>query len=227
MGFTLKEVVSWGRSFEEYVRMFHLSKSDLRKKIVSCADGPSSFNCGMKQRGNAVISFDPLYRSGAEEIRSQIDRIYPEVKKQLELNKEHFVWTTFTSSEDLCSSRLKAMEDFLGDFEAGKKEGRYVVDSFPDTNFHDGQFDLAVCSHFLFLYSSQLSFDFHLRSVLEMCRVAREVRIFPLLNIDASESPHIKPLIAELPKDRFKVSIPKVDYEIQRGGNRMLKITYQ
>jgi len=227
MAFTLKEVVSWGRSFEEYVRMFHLSKSDLGKKIVGCADGPSSFNYGMKQRGNAVISFDPLYRSDAGEIRSQIDRTYPEVKKQLELNKEHFVWTTFTSSEDLCSSRLKAMEGFLNDFEAGKKEGRYIVDGFPDTTFHDGQFDLAVCSHFLFLYSSQLPFDFHFRSVLEMCRIAGEVRIFPLLNIDGRESPHVKPLITELPKNRFKVSMPKVDYEIQRGGNRMLRITHR
>jgi hypothetical protein len=42
--FTLERVVPWGRSFDEYRRMFVLSSDDLRLRILGCADGPASFN---------------------------------------------------------------------------------------------------------------------------------------------------------------------------------------
>ena len=50
--------------------------------------------------------------------------------------------------------------------------------------FADGEFDLALSSHLLFLYSAQLGKDFHLQSMFELCRVAREVRVFPLLALN-------------------------------------------
>ena len=48
-----------------------------------------------------------------------------------------------------------------------------------DDLFADREFDLALCSHLLFLYSEQLTADFHLASIRELCRVAGEVRVFP------------------------------------------------
>ena len=72
------------------------------------------------------------------------------------------------------------MEVFLRDFERGKTEGRYLPQELPKLPFADGEFDLALCSHLLFTYSGQLSADFHAQAVMEMCRVAKEVRIFPL-----------------------------------------------
>src|SRR5918997_1381636 len=36
----------------------------------------------------------------------------------------------------------------------------------------------CICSHFFFTYSEQLSLDFHVASVEEMCRVACEARMF-------------------------------------------------
>lgn len=44
MGVKLDSVVPWGRSYEEYVRMFSLSEEDIRKLILGCGDGPASFN---------------------------------------------------------------------------------------------------------------------------------------------------------------------------------------
>ena len=55
MAFTLKQVVPWGRSFKEYVRMFDLTKKDLQKRIIGCGDGPASFNAEMKSRGYKVV----------------------------------------------------------------------------------------------------------------------------------------------------------------------------
>jgi len=57
-----------------------------------------------------------------------------------------------------------------------------------------------------------------------MFRVASEVRIFPLLTLMLRESPYVQPLIEELTSEGFVVSVEKVGYELQRGGNEMLRI---
>ena len=57
--------------------------------------------------------------------------------------------------------------------------------SLPKLPFEDGQFDIAVCSHLLFLYSNQLSLDFHLASIEELLRVAAEVQGFPYSELGA------------------------------------------
>jgi len=44
MNFTLKNIIPWGRAYEEYIKMFSLTKDDLNKNILGCADGPANFN---------------------------------------------------------------------------------------------------------------------------------------------------------------------------------------
>jgi hypothetical protein len=83
---------------------------------------------------------------------------------------------------------------------------------------------LAVCSHFLFLYKHELSLDFHLAAVKEMCRVAQEARIFPLLDMDGDASEFVEPVMRELRGAGLCVTLEKVDYEFQRGGNHMMRI---
>jgi hypothetical protein len=58
--FTLDRVVLWGRSFDEYRRMFNLTSEDLGGRIVGCGDGPASFNAEATVQGRQVISCDPL-----------------------------------------------------------------------------------------------------------------------------------------------------------------------
>ncbi len=68
MAFTLEQIVPWGRSFGEYVRMFALTEADLEKRILGCGDGPASFNAAMFRRGRRVVSVDPLYGFSAEQV---------------------------------------------------------------------------------------------------------------------------------------------------------------
>jgi hypothetical protein len=70
--FTLDQVVPWGRSFEEYRRMFALTDTDLASKIVGCGDGPASFNAEATRLGSTVVSCDPIYRFGVEQLRERI-----------------------------------------------------------------------------------------------------------------------------------------------------------
>ncbi len=229
----LENVVPFGRSMDEYKKMFALSEQDLNgegriRRIVGVADGPASFNAEMfalRKKAMTVISVDPLYAFSGKEIEKQFYSVVDNIIDQIKSTPKDWVWTYHKSPEDLKENRMKVLQTFLSDYEKGKIEGRYVIGELPKLDsFESNKFDLALCSHFLFLYSDQLSYKFHLSSILEMLRIASEVRIFPLLTLMLKVSPYVQPLVEELKAEGFSVSIEKVDYELQRGGNEMLRI---
>ena len=222
--FTLDKVVPWGRSFEEYRRMFALSETDLGLTIVGCGDGPANFNAEATRRGSTVVSCDPIYRYDVNQLRERIAATAKEILDQTRRNETEFVWTVIRSVEELGEVRMAAMNDFLDDYPAGRTGGRYVDAELPDLPFDDSSFELGLSSHFLFLYTRQLGESFHRQAIREMCRVAREVRIFPLLELGAVPSPLVAPMAAELHREGFDVSIEDVPYEFQRGGNEMMRI---
>ncbi len=59
MDFHYKDIVPWGRSFDEYLDMFNLSEDDLARDIVDVGGGPAAFNSGMHQRATPIVSVDP------------------------------------------------------------------------------------------------------------------------------------------------------------------------
>ena len=222
MTFHLDEVVPWGRNLAEYRAMFDLNEGNLAGRILGCADGPASFNAELTSRGGRVVSADPLYSVRAEEIRARIGETSVEVLAQTRRNRDRFIWSHITSIDALGRTRLAAMECFLSDYDAGRYAGRYVPAALPALPFADRSFDLALCSHFLFLYSALLDIDFHHAAIRELCRAADEVRIFPLLDLSGEISPHLAPLTEMLRSDGYAVSVRLVDYEFQKGGNRMM-----
>jgi hypothetical protein len=222
--FTLDQVVPWGRSFDEYRQMFALTDDDLGLKILGFGDGPASFNAEATRLGSTVISCDPLYRYDVEQLRERIASTYDKILEQTRRNESEFVWNTIHSVEELGQLRMAAMNAFLDDYPAGLTAGRYIDAGLPSLPFADASFDLALCSHFLFLYTTQLGEAFHRSAIREMCRVATEVRIFPLLALGGTTSPLVAPLAEELGGRGFDVSIEDVPYEFQRGGNQMMRI---
>jgi hypothetical protein len=220
--FTLDQVVPWGRSFDEYTRMFALSASDLNGRILGCGDGPASFNAEATRCGHRVISCDPIYRFGTEEIRGRIAATYEQVLGQTRLNQHEFVWGNgIRDVDELGAVRLAAMQVFLDDYDAGRREGRYIDAALPALPFADRAFDLALCSHLLFLYSVQLGEPLHHAALRELSRVAAEVRVFPL---GGERSPFVDGSIRALREAGCQVAVERVPYEFQRGGNEMLRI---
>jgi len=203
--------------------MFALSDADLGLRILGCADGPASFNAEATRRGTAVVSIDPLYRFDAQAIRDRIAATYGHVLEQARRNRQQFGWDTIQSVELLGRIRMQAMDAFLNDYDLGKRQGRYIDAKLPSLVFPDKAFDLAVCSHFLFLYTDHLTEAFHRSAILELCRVAREVRIFPLFALDGHTSPYVAIVVEDL-RDRWEVSLETVPYEFQRGGNQMMRL---
>ncbi len=223
--FKLENIVPWGRSFAEYQAMFGLTAEDLSGTILDCGGGPSSFNAEMTQRNHQVISCDPIYQFSASEIESRIQATYPVILQGLRDRADRFVWQDIKTPEQLGEVRLAAMQQFLADFPTGKQQSRYQVAQLPQLPFKDAQFSLALCSHLLFTYSEQLSLDFHRDAILEMLRLAPEVRVFPLVeNFSGETSPYLQPLMQQLSARGYQVKIEQVDYEFQREGNQMLRI---
>ena len=204
--------------------MFALSDADLNGCILGCADGPASFNAEATRLGFRVTSCDPLYRYDADEIRTRIDGTFATMIDQTRRNAHEFVWDFIRSVEDLAERRAAAMNAFLEDYQHGRDHARYVDAGLPVLPFDDGSFTLAVCSHFLFLYSDQLDEAFHVAAMRELCRVAREVRVFPLLALGARPSIHASPVAEALRHEGHDVAVVDVPYEFVRGGNQMLRV---
>lgn len=225
MSLTLKEIVPFGRSQREYEAMFGLTCADRNLRILGCGDGPASFNAEATASGCDVTSIDPIYQFSAKQIRRRFYDVVDDIVDQMRRTPTSWVWTHHTSPDDLRSKRCAAVEKFVADFPAGKQANRYVVGELPRLPFADQQFDLALCSHLLFLYSEHLTEGFHIESAVELCRVASEVRIFPLVSLKLQRSPHLEPVCRRLDSMGVKCEIVQVDYELQRGGDQMLRLT--
>jgi len=223
MAFELKNTVPWGRSLDEYTKIFGLTEIDFQSQIISFGDGPASFNSELTKLNGSVVSIDPIYQFSAAELEQRIAETAEIVLEQTRANQANFVWKTIRDVDHLAQIRLGSMANFIADFEIGKAQGRYQYHELPNkAKFADLSFDLGLSSHFLILYSL-LGVDFHIQSIAEMLRVCKEVRIFPLLNLDAGKSEVLEPIMEHF-QHNFEVEIKAVEYEFQKGGNEMLVI---
>jgi hypothetical protein len=224
VAFELAEVVPWGRSYDEYLAMFALTPLDLTKRILGCADGPAAFNARLTSYRGAIVSADPLYTFSAAEIRTRIRQVTPTVLEQTRRNADAFVWSHIASVDELERVRTAAMEEFLVDYARPGSDARYRNACLPVLPFREREFDLAVCSHFLFMYGAQYSLPFHIDSLVELCRVATEVRVFPLLELSGRPSRHLDAAIEALTNQGYAAAVRRVNYEFQIGGNEMLTV---
>ena len=220
----LRDIVPWGRSFDEYRAMFMLSDTDLAGRILGCGDGPASFNAEASARGVQVVSVDPLYAFDAEVIAERIAEVRPRIAAWLSAAPERCIWSRFTDVEDLVQTRLATMSRFLADYPGPHLHSRYLEAALPTLPFADQHFDLALVSHLLFTYSDHLDADAHRAGIAELLRVSCEVRIFPLVKLDGETSPHLGPVIAQAEAVGWRVEQVPVEYRFQRGADCMLRL---
>jgi len=221
----LKNIVPWGRKLSEYKDMFNLREDELKNyQILGCGDGPASFNAEVTALGGKVVSIDPSYQFTTKEIASRIDEVALEVMAEVRKKQKDFVWKNIANPDVLYTMRMSAMQIFLEDFKEGKEQGRYKYEMLPSLSFNDAQFDLALSSHFLFLYSEHLDKDFHFDAIDEMLRVAKEVRIFPLVTLSGEVSIYLEQVMDYLQAKGYRYEVVKTSYAFQNGGDEMLRI---
>jgi hypothetical protein len=223
MAFKLNSVVPWGRNFDEYKQMFLLDDNDKSKKIAGFGDGPASFNYEATGQGYSVTSFDPIYQFSKNALEKRIDEVRTTVMEQMKENKDNYVWTNIKSLDELENIRMSAMSLFLTDYEQGKSEKRYIYHELPNVlPYKDDTFDIGLSSHFLLMYTA-LGYDFHICAMSEMLRVCKEIRIFPIVDLDANKTDLISKVI-EYFKKSYDVEIKETGYKFQKDANRLLII---
>jgi len=220
----LENVVPWGRNLSEYRAMGLYTDADKHKKILGCGDGPASVNVELTHMDINITSIDPIYQFTKKQIQQRVQETSMLVSEQLRQNRDDYIWKNISNVDELISLRLTAMKEFLEDYETGKDRERYQHQELPKLNFKDKEFDLVWSSHFLFLYSEHFDEEFHKRAILEMLRVAKEVRIFPLLDLKNEKSSHLENILIFLQENGYTCEIQKSDYEFQKGANEVLKI---
>ena len=72
------------------------------------------------------------------------------------------------------------------------------------------------------MYTS-LGYDFHISAITEMLRICKEIRIFPIVDLDANKTDLIKNVIDHFRRS-FEVDVVKTEYEFQKGDNKLLII---
>ena len=223
----LKEVVPFGRSLDEYSKMFDLSSADLQQRIIGIGDGPASFNAEGTIAGSNITSVDPIYQFDGAEIKQRFDAVVDNIINQIISTPNNWIWNYHKNPQELKARRIETIEIFLQDYNLGKKTDRYLAQELPNLHFADRSFDLALCSHFLFLYSAHYDRNFHLAAIKEMLRISKEIRIFPLLTLMQETSPYLDFIVDKFTNLGYFVAIKKVPYEFQPGGNKMLMIKHQ
>ncbi len=226
MPLNFENIAITGRIFEEYSAFFDLELEDLKsKKILDCPSGASSFVQTLKQNGIFAKGVDIIYKFTKDEIEKQgiktLEKIYQNTS-WMDAYKMDF----YKTKENHKKHREDALKGFLKDYNLDD----YIYCELPNLPFENKEFDLLLSSHLFFVYDDRLDYDFHKNSILEMLRVSKEVRLFPLVDIQNSKvleeknfSPFVYKIIEELSKD-FKCEIIKTDFEFQVKANYYLKI---
>lgn len=211
------------RSYDEYVAMFDL-EPDLRARVLDCSGGVAGFTAEAARRGASVVAVDPAYGLRREELArlghddlergSAIASQYP----------DRFTFDWYGNPERRRTLRKSALAQFLMDL--ATTPSHYVAGQLPQLPFGDSSFELAVCSHLLFTWADQLGLEWHRAALLELARVATEVRVFPTVMQGPGEPvPFWDELMSDLGTAGLHTERRRVPYEFQIGADTMLAVT--
>ena len=219
-------VPPWGRSAAEYEAFFALSDVPPSARILDCGSGPSSFAAEWSRKGRFVVAADPMYRYSARGFLADFDSTAARMLAGMRKARDRFRWDHYGSPEDVVRRRREVLTAFIADLQAETRSGRYVSARLPDLPFRSGSFDLVLCSHLLFLYSTEFDAETHLSFLRELLRLGREVRVYPLLDMDGRPSPHLEGTLQAL-RASARVELVPLSFEFRSGDSKMLRLTHQ
>jgi hypothetical protein len=227
-GLKLDNIIFTGRTYDEYVRMFNLSQGDLETNtFFICPGGASSFTAHAAKNGFQVRAGDILYGLSKEELERLGQTSMDTTRAKMKDVVDGYNWDEFGDVEGLLRERISSLLDFLYDYEKGLVEKRYIQCTLPQLPLADGVVDIVLSDHLLFTYPQFLDYKFHVGSIEEMVRVAKnEVRLFPLISsATGTRPPFFDDIIRHLHELGLKTAIEATSkYHFQVGSNEMLRI---
>ncbi len=223
----MRKLVLWGHHIDEYREMFALSAADLASNLLEYGCGASAVNTELNKQGIKVVSCDPLFTLDKATLSTEVSLIFEDMVDRVCAVQDKFDFSHDGSLDALISSRRQGMAEFFDDYQPGKIEGRYMPVTSHHLPFADYTFDFALSSHYLFAGLDDQDVDFHLQAIRELARVAKEVRIFPLIDRYGQPSPFLGPVLLGLQQDQYGVEVREEKYHLQTKGNAMLRVWAQ
>lgn len=220
---TDSDVLVSARSLGEYTDMFGLDDADLARRIVDCPGGAASAVAEICAAGGSAIAVDPQYARGTAVLRA---RILADVERSVAIKYDRgrdYDWDVRGGVVGHEATRRTAAERMLADLEASPE--RYVAGSLPFLPLASDSADLVLSSHLLFTYADRLDTADHVEAIVEMARVAPEVRIYPLVDHSGNPLPElVRSVIARLKKERLTSRIEPVERPFQLAATTRLVV---
>lgn len=223
----MRKLVLWGHGVDEYREMFDLSHEDLQTRILEYGCGPSAVNVQQNKAGHEVVSCDPLFVLDKDTLASKAVMIFAEMAQEVRREQEQFDFSRCGTLDNLVAARQVGMNEFFADYVEGKSAGRYLGVTDFHLPFADFSFDYALSAHYLFADLEELTLEHHLMVIKELARVAKEVRIFPLIDRYGNTSDFLGPVLLALQQENYGVEVREVKYHLHKTGNAMLRVWAQ
>jgi hypothetical protein len=220
----LDRIVFIGRTFEEYVKIFSLSKEELMgKKILDCPSGACSLTAKGNKLGLDISACDIAYYHEANDLKQKGLQDIEHAMEHVKNSVDSYLWEYFEDVEALKRARLHALNESTIDMM--EFPDRYFPATMPVLPFEDEEFDITLSAHFLFMYADRLDYDFHISTINELLRVTKEeIRIFPLVDLEGQRYEYLDKIKKYLLDNGQIVEEVKVPYEFQQNANSMLQI---
>lgn len=225
----MQKIFNLGNTLSDYQSMFDLRDTEIShcKKILEYGGGLSSFNAEMALNKRSVFSCDPLFKKDVASLSEMLLKEMTHLKEELQKHSERYVF----NAKDLMhfvECKKIAAEQCLKDFAERRELGNYSAQDLPKLAFDDYFFDLALVPYTIFqdpkMSQNSKIVPGILKNLLELCRVAKEVRIYPLVDETDRVSLYLGNVMLELQRQAIGVEVRAVDYEFQKGANAMLRI---
>jgi hypothetical protein len=218
----LGDIIVSSRPYDEYRAMFGLTDAEiLAGPVLDCPGGAGAFAAGVRARGGRAVSADPAYALPPGELVAEVEAGFARGLRYLDENRDSYVWTFFSSVEDLEARRMAALREFAEDFRG--EDERYRAAALPDLPIADGAFRLVLSGYLLFAYPDHLDDPAQEAGLRELLRVAREeVRVYPLIDTAYVRHPAIDALRRRLGADGVESEVRTVDYAFQSGASEVL-----
>lgn len=157
---------------------------------------------------------DPQYINNGDNVdslKSLAEHDFELLLNQVINQPNLFNWDYYKSPQHLRNINKYCLELFSKDYKINVGK-RYLKAELPfRLPFDDDAFDMVLSGNLLFFYSDFLDFDFHIKSIYEMLRVSKEIRIYPINRADNKPSPVLDDILSFFNQDNKSKTIKSVN----------------
>lgn len=217
----------WGYTIDEYRAWFDLTDDAINSAILEYGCGLSAVNAQQTKQKHKIVSCDPLFVLDKNELQSKAQLIFAQRAQEIKKEQEHFDFSRCGGYDSFVAERQKGMDAFFADYEAGVAEQRYLGLNDYHLPFADFTFDLALSAYYLSTNPEHQTLDDPLNLLRELARVAKEVRIIPLMDKTGTTLEWLGPVLLGLQQENYGVEVREVDMPLHQKGNAMLRVWAQ